>query len=630
MLAACGDRSEPATSAVEQAQRSRATEAAAASPAARPAATATVATVAREQAARAKATATTPADEGAVAAKPTATPAAEASQATEASGDAAQDLSGAVPIVLSGSSVQGDGAGVTVDGSKVLITSAGAYSISGALRDGQILVDTNDEETVTLILNGADIHSSTSAPIYIADAEKVVIVLADGTENRVSDEDSYILGDPESDEPNAAIFSKADLTLSGSGSLAVSANYNDGIAGKDDLTIAGGAITVKSVDDGIRGKDRVIIRDGAITVEAGGDGLKSDNENDPEKGMIRIEGGRLDVTSGGDAIEAETGVTVTAGEITLTSGGGSRGRIEESASAKGIKGAASVTIAGGTFTISSADDAIHSNGSIAIGGGAFDLASGDDAMHADATLEINAGDIRITNSYEGLESAVITVNDGEIHIVSSDDGINVVGGNDGSGMNRGPGRGGGMGGRPGQDGFAYSGDQHLRVNGGYIAIDADGDGLDINGAIEMTDGVVIVHGPTSNVNGALDHTGFKITGGFLVAAGSAGMAQAPDTSSTQVSVLLNFNSPLEAGTLFHLRGSDGAALLTFEPAKPYQSIAFSSAELADGATYDVYLGGSSSGAAVDGLNTGGAYTPGALAGSFTTSGITTQIGRGRR
>jgi hypothetical protein len=127
-------------------------------------------------------------------------------------------------ITLEGDSIAFEGSGATVDGAAVTITSAGTYSISGILSDGQIIVDTKDEETVVLLLDGADIACSTSAPIYILSAEKTVITLADGTENRVSDGDSYILEDAESDEPSAAIFSRDDLTINGSGSLTVNAN----------------------------------------------------------------------------------------------------------------------------------------------------------------------------------------------------------------------------------------------------------------------------------------------------------------------------------------------------------------------------------------------------------------------
>jgi hypothetical protein len=335
----------------------------------------------------------------------------------------------------------------------------------------------------------------------------------------------------------------------------------------------------------------------------------------------------LNITAGGDAITAQTDVMVRGGEITIRSGGGSNTWVDETISAKGIKGVVSVNIDGGTFAFDCADDAIHSNGSITINSGSFSIASGDDGMHADATLTINGGNIQITQSYEGLESAVITINGGEMHILSSDDGINVAAGNDASGMN--PGFGGGRGGGPGQDAFSYTGDYYLYINGGYIYVDADGDGIDINGAVVMTDGVLLVNGPTENMNGALDYDGgFSMSGGFLAAAGSAGMAQAPDGSSSQNSLLINLNGTLPAGTLINIQNSAGEEILTFAPTKQYQSIAFSSPELVNGETYTVYYGGSSSGSLVDGLYQDGNYSGETELTSFTVSGVVTMIGSG--
>ena len=238
-------------------------------------------------------------------------------------------------------------------------------------------------------------------------------------------------------------------------------------------------------------------------------------------------------------------------------------------------------------------------------------------MHADSSLTINGGGIRITKSYEGLESAVITINDATIHVVASDDGINVAGGNDGSPVN----------GRPGQNTFDAVGNYFLYINGGYVVINAGGDGLDSNGSIEMTGGTVIVNGPTNNGNGALDcNGGFGISGGYLVAVGSSGMAETPDTSSTLNSVKVTYASTQAAGTMVHIETEDGKDVLTFVPAKAYQSVVFCSAELQDGVTYVVYSGGSSTGTAEDGLYSVGTYTPGTEVTSFTVSGSVTYAG----
>ena len=199
-------------------------------------------------------------------------------------------------------------------------------------------------------------------------------------------------------------------------------------------------------------------------------------------------------------------------------------------------------------------------------------------------LDAYGGDVSITESYEGLESAVISIDDGNFYIVSSDDGLNVAGGNDGSG-----------GFTPGT-----SGSYCMYIDGGYLAIYAGGDGLDSNGSIEMTAGTALVHGPTSDGNGALDYmSSFTITGGLLVAAGSSGMAEAPSSSSTQYSVLLKFSEEA-AGTLFHVETGGGDDILTFRPSKRYESIVFSTPELSSCTSYEVYSGGSSTGTEADG------------------------------
>ncbi|MGB9915350.1 MAG: carbohydrate-binding domain-containing protein [Candidatus Bathyarchaeales archaeon] len=503
-----------------------------------------------------------------------------------------------------------------VSGNKVMIRSAGTYRITGTLNDGQIIVNTKDAGAVKLILDNAQISCSNNAPICVLAADEVIIQLEAGTENTVTDGASYVFASPNADEPNAALFSRANMKITGSGSLRVTGKYNDGIASKDGLIIESGTIFVSAVDDGIRGKDYLIIKGGKLTLNTDGDGLKADSAINATLGYVKIENGSVNIVAGGDAIQAETNVLITGGNFDLTCGGGSTMSVGASTSAKGIKGKVNITIDDGSFTINSADDAVHSDGTLTVNGASFVIATADDGIRAETAITINNGDINITNSYEGIEAPIITINGGTIHIVSSDDGINL-----GVDPNTIP-----PAGQPGARFSIYSGDYYLYINGGYIFVNALGDGIDSNGAVVMNGGVVIVDGPSLDMNSALDHVAFNMTRGYLVAVGSAGMALPPGDLSAQYSVLLNFRTVNRAGTLISIRASDGTELFTFRPTKQYQSIVFSMPELALGATYDVYIGGSHTGTLKDGLYLGGVYTPGTKYTTFTITSKVTQIG----
>jgi hypothetical protein len=144
----------------------------------------------------------------------------------------------------------------------------------------------------------------------------------------------------------------------------------------------------------------------------------------------------------------------------------------------------------------------------------------------------------------------------------------------------------------------------------------------------MTDGVVIIHGPTERWNGALDYDrAFNISGGLLVAAGSSGMAMAPSTSSSQYSVLVYFDTAIPANTLLNLQTSGSGEIITFKPTKTCQSIAISSPDLSTG-SYSIYTGGSSTGTLTDGLYENGTYSPGSLDTTFNISSIVTTVGNG--
>lgn len=568
-----------------------------------------------------------------------------------------------------------EGQGAEVSNNKVTITKAGTYSVSGKIEDGQILVDAGAEDKVYIILNGADIKCSNSAPIYVKNAKKAIISLADGTENNITDGETYVFEDESSNDPNAAIFSKDDMTIIGTGKLTVNANYNNGIASNDDLKIQSGNIIVNAKNNGIKGKDCINVTDGNITINSKGDGMKADNTTDETKGYIYIEGGKINITSSQDGIQAETELLIADGDITIKTGGGSEnstksnqapGKMpegmpkgerptipdgqtqgerpeipqdirhpssnqdtnknsntdvstntstDENTSMKALKATTNIIIDGGTFNIDSEDDSIHSNANLTINSGTFEIASGDDGIHSDTQLDINGGTINISKSYEGIESTTININDGNIHVVASDDGINAAGGNDVSTET----------GMAGNDKFSLSGDALININGGYVYVDASGDGIDANGSINMVGGTVLVNGPTNNGNGSLDYDEtFDISGGTLVAAGSAGMAQMPSDSSSQKILNLSLTSQ-EANTVVNIKSSDGKNILTYSPSKNYSSVIVSTPDIKDNTKYTVSVGGTAKGEAKDGLYSDGNYSGGTEVGSETISSTITNI-----
>lgn len=534
----------------------------------------------------------------------------------------AWDESSAHVVTLNSTSIDYSGIGGTVSGTTFTITKAGTFSFSGSLTDGQIVVNAHNC-TVRIILKGVNVNCSNSAAIYIKDADKVIITLQEGTVNTLSDGASYVYDNTEDEEPSATIFSKDDLTINGSGTLNVDANFNDAIQSKDSLFIIGGIYNITSADDAIIGKDQAYIENGTFTINASGDGIKSTNDNDTTVGNVIIENGTFNITAGADGIQAENCILISAGTFNITTGGGSSYSLSSSdtGSYKCLKAGVDITLEGGTYDLNGKDDCVHSNSTITISGVIMTLTSGDDGVHADKTLNINSGTIDIKKSYEGLESLYMYLNGGTVTVNASDDGINVAGG-DGSTTSGRPGQNSfwGMGGGMGGGMPTSSSNGTLTMNGGNYYVFAAGDGVDVNGSATMNGGTLLINGPTDNGNGALDYDGtFTMNGGILVAIGSSGMAQTPSNSSSQKYISLKISGSKSAGTIVAIKNSSGETVIAYKAAKTFSSFVVSTPEITSG-TYSVYYGGSIEGDLIGGtMAQDGSYTDGTKNTTVTVS-----------
>jgi hypothetical protein len=475
-------------------------------------------------------------------------------------------------ITFSGTdaTVTNDNGCLTKGDKSITVTCSGNYYLQGTATDFQIIVSTAATDTgkVDLFLNGVSLKSS-DAPIYVQNAEKAELHLVQGTTNSLEDGSTR----PQThtynnkvDTAKAAIYAKDDLSIKGSGSLTVKANYNNGIHTSNDLKIkkSTGTLNVTAKNCGLKGKASLTINGGNITVNASGDGIKSDEDDATKlaegKGFVMIAGGTITITSAFDGISASNTVQFTKGETTdeptvkITAGGGQTclgnstggqgGRggwgmmgggnsCSPDSSMKGIKADSNIVIEAGKIDVNSHDDGIHSDGNITVSGGFASVKTDDDGLHAEKALTIKDGVVEVAMAYEGMEGAEMNFEGGVTSVVTTNDGWNAAGGTSTS-------TGGNQGGRGG--GFGRSDGSKAKVTGGFHYIyvgTGDTDGLDSNGDIDISGGVVVIEcRMNGGMGGMVDSDGStSITGGKLLGFGTNNSEE-----GTQYSVSFNINS----------------------------------------------------------------------------------------
>lgn len=472
--------------------------------------------------------------------------------------------------------------GVTVSDGVITITKAGNYKLTGTY-EGQIKVEAADSDMVRLILNNATITNSTGAAINVVEADEVVIYTASGTTNTVSDGSSY--SDTASGSPDAAIYSKSDLTLAGEGTLKVEGKYEEGIHTTDGLVIASGTLEVTAANTGIKGKDYVDILDGTVTVTATKDGIKATNDTDGNRGWVRLSGGTVNISAGDDGFKAERVLEISGGTLNITQ------------SNEGIE-AQYINILDGTVNVTSSDDGIN-------------------ASYSTTSTTTESASTSTTQTTQGNQAA--QGNQSAPQAPSGSAGQPPAGGQAPSGnMGQPPaGGGGGMGGGMGGGGGTFEVvDATINIAGGTVTVNANGDGIDSNGTATLSGGTLVVNGPFTGGNTSLDTNGDLLLNGTTVVAGNSGdMFEAPASSSTSGYVKLTNLSNVSSGTTIQVADSSGKVVANYKVTNSNTAlILVSSANITKGQSYTVYTTTDS----VDASSTSVASNATSL-GSFTAS-----------
>ena len=531
-----------------------------------------------------------------------------------------------VSVDMSTLSISGDGA--SVSDNTLTISKGGVYTLSGKNSDASIVISTDDN--VKLKLNGVNITSSGAPVIYVENADKLYIDTEDGTDNSLVSTAA----------DTAAIRSKDNLKIKGGGTLNIT-SVDNGIKCSDNLKIEGGNINIDAKADGINVNDTFEMTDGNLKITAVGDGIDSSS-------IANISGGTIDITTNGTPTETSQTEQSSDEQNRPKTPFGESSSVEFETSSKGIKADWMIKLSGGKINVNSADHAIHCTSDIEIDGANLTLASQYKkgiSAHGRITIDGTDTSIDVTKSTEGIEGKTkLTINNGNIKINSTDDGLNAgistemqppqggFGGERGQKDRRQPQNGqqppqdeqqppqngqqppqNGQqppqdgqqppqdgqqppqdGQQPPQDGFSGQNNKDvIIINGGNIEVTGRDDAIDVNGNLVINGGTIKLANPVGTVTGpfaALDADG-NITiadGATLIAAVSG--AQANSLGITQNSIIGYAESELAAGTTVSLKDDNGDTITSYAPQEKFSAVYITSPSIEIGKNYTLEIG----------------------------------------
>ena len=440
--------------------------------------------------------------------------------------------------------------GVSVENGTITITSGGTYRLTGEY-SGQVKIEAAKTDTVRLVLDNAKITNSTGAAINVVSAAEAIIYTAAGTTNTVADEANYTAtGD---DDPDAAIYSTANLTLTGEGSLSVKGAYEEGIHTTGGLVIASGTLEVNAANTGIKGKDYVDITGGIVNVTAAQDGIKSTNTDDESMGFTRLSAGSVTVSAGDDGLKAPHTLEISGGTLNIEK------------SNEGIE-AQYINILDGDVTVNSTDDGINASLKDSSSDTSSDTTSGT-ATTGQQTQQNQNGQVQQAPAGGGA----------------------APGGSQGStGQNQNMPQPPTDGAMPGGGTFEVV-DAAINISGGTVTVNAEGDGIDSNGTATFSGGTVTVNGPVAGGNNALDSNGDLLLNGGTVTAGStADMFEAPSSASTSGYLKITDSSALTQGSTVQVTDSSGTVVANYKiTTSGVQLVLVSNKNIVKGQSYTV-------------------------------------------